>query len=700
MRMRRLWIILTIVIMPQLVLAADNRFNLATQQDFGAKTGFILDFENTTNSSGVCPLSSLRLICGFGDGQNNYFMALTPKWEYDVDYLALMKVGPNGESIRLQIDQGKVVAENEQGGDLKPAVGPLLVSDTPSWAQAPAEYHFVQTSLKVVSSSGRTLVGHFTESHLSPILWLFAPPPSRKYPWVTNPGDSLTIEAGFKIVQNPDLRSFAPVIDRYGQVIQANWRGKIKSDAQLKRAVAHERDVLQKWGTDKDEDAYGGWLKAGWKEKPTGFYRVVKHNGKWWLITPLGNPCFYTGICSAPSTTWETTPVTGREYLFADLPPKTGLYAAAWSKNQWGIDDDTEYCAFQTANLIREYGSNWNEASIHLLVRRIQAWRFCGLGKWCGPTRHLPYSPVLYRWDVPSLAGRPDIFDPSVQAKFRASLERQILPERNNPCVVGWSLGNEYDEIIQPSEIQSILKMPATVPAKKALVDYDIDSLHHGDLSQAADGLGVQGATTREELESATCNPNAKDLEALREFYADRYYDFIYKTIKSIDPNHLYLGFWIVPGWWVNATDWSLIAKHCDVIGYDRYAPDFADSMVQGLFKSAGKPVLCGEFSFPPTYNGARGFGVYPTNAVDDRDSGAKYVRWIRDAANNPYCVGCYWFEYRDEPVTGRGPGHGPDLIYGEHYAFGFVDVTDQPRYALIEQARQINAEASAIRNR
>lgn len=697
--MKRLLLFLTLLAMPHIVMAGDNRFNLATQQDFGAKTGFIIDFENTTNASGVCPLSSLRLICGFGDGQNNYFMALTPQWTYDMNYTVLMKVGSHGESIQLLDDQGKVVAENEQGGRLKPAVGPLLVSDTPSWAQAPAEYHFVQTSLKVTSSSGRSLIGHFAEAHLSPVLWLFASPPSQSYPWVTNPGDTLTIEAGFKIIQNPSLRDVAPIIDKYGQVIQANWPQKIKSDVQLKQAMTREREALNKWGTDKDEDAYGGWLKAGWKEKPTGFYRVVKHDGKWWLITPLGHPCFYTGICSAPSTTWETTPVTGREYLFADLPPKKGLFAAAWSKNQWGINDGTEYCAFQTANLIREYGSKWSEASINLLVKRIHAWRMCGLGKWCGPTRRLPYQPVLYRWDVPSLAGHPDIFDPSVRAKFRASLEKQILPEKNNPCVIGWSLGNEYDEIITPTEIQTILKMSAAVPAKKALVDYDIQTLHNGDLSQAAEGLGAQ-ATTQEELEAASCNPTAKDLEALREFYADRYYGFIYKTVKSIDPNHLYLGFWIVPGWWVNATDWSLIAKHCDVIGFDRYAPVFADSMIQGLFKSADKPVLCGEFSFPPTYNGERGFGFYPTNAVDDQDSGAKYVQWIRAAAKNPYCVGCYWFEYRDEPITGRGPGHGPDLLYGEHYAFGFVDVTDQPRYSLIEQARQINAEASAIRNR
>ena len=42
--------------------------------------------------------------------------------------------------------------------------------------------------------------------------------------------------------------------------------------------------------------------------------------------------------------------------------------------------------------------------------------------------------------------------------------------------------------------------------------------------------------------------------------------------MKSIDPNHLYLGMWVTPNWWENQTDWDLIAPHCDVIGFDFYS--------------------------------------------------------------------------------------------------------------------------------
>jgi uncharacterized protein (TIGR03437 family) len=67
-------------------------------------------------------------------------------------------------------------------------------------------------------------------------------------------------------------------------------------------------------------------------------------------------------------------------------------------------------------------------------------------------------------------------------------------------------------------------------------------------------------------------------------------------------------------------------------------------------------------------------------------------------AARNPWCIGVGWFQYRDEPVSGRGPGQGSDPVYGENYAFGMVDVGDRPKYDLVEQARAANLVAAQKR--
>jgi uncharacterized protein (TIGR03437 family) len=80
-------------------------------------------------------------------------------------------------------------------------------------------------------------------------------------------------------------------------------------------------------------------------------------------------------------------------------------------------------------------------------------------------------------------------------------------------------------------------------------------------------------------------------------------------------------------------------------------------------------------------------------SASDDADAGAQYQTSLESAARNPWCVGVAWFEYRDEPVSGRGVlgESNLDLVEGEDYAFGMVDVADRPKYDLVEQVRTTN---------
>ena len=51
--------------------------------------------------------------------------------------------------------------------------------------------------------------------------------------------------------------------------------------------------------------------------------------------------------------------------------------------------------------------------------------------------------------------------------------------------------------------------------------------------------------------------------------------------------------------------------------------------------------------------------------------------------------IGAHWFQWLDEPVTGR-----PD---GENYNIGFVDVTDQPYPEMIAGAKLTNDRLLAV---
>ena len=116
------------------------------------------------------------------------------------------------------------------------------------------------------------------------------------------------------------------------------------------------------------------------------------------------------------------------------------------------------------------------------------------------------------------------------------------------------------------------------------------------------------------------------------------------------------------------------------------------------LQREAGKPTLCGEYSFPQWHDGHRGLGRYHVTARDEADAGEHYKRWVDAAARNPYCVGLMWFQYRDQSLTGRGPGQGLRLVFGENHSFGAITETDLPKTELVKRMREANLAAAATR--
>ena len=673
--------------------AATNQFWLAAQFDWSAKRGFYVSLESGSTGDAPCKADAIKLVLAVGDGGEWRYVFATPKWEIGRDYAVKATIGPG--SSELWVD-------GQSAGCLDcrfaPGPGEFKVNTAPGWASAPADYIVLQRSVQVRPGARKPVAFSFEKESARPTaLLLFEPQLPRSTGMTVGKGDTITIEARFRLMQYPDLRKLAPFIDEYGQCRHADWPGKIKTDGDLKRGVREEQKRLSEMGEPKRRDRFGGSTTLGWREKPTGFYRLAKRGGFHWLITPEGNPCFYTGLCTAPSLNWEMTPTTGREYLWEWLPPKEGDYGAAWGSNVWGDSPGTDFFAPHTANLMRKYGDDWRKKALESTARRLKVWGFSGVGKWSS-LDNTPILPVLSRSGVPNVVDHPDVFDPEVRRVFREALEKQIAPRRNDPLVVGWSVGNEIGEVILATEARRIVEKADTSPLRRAVIDEVVKTTYGGDTAKAAAAWGVQ-ASELADLHTARIKPPAPDIESMRRHYASAYYKFIYETVKSIDPDHLYFGFWIVPGWWENEEDWRIAAPYCDAIGYDYYASEFTSEWLEGLIKQAAKPVLCGEFSFPAWYGGAHGFGVYPAvHAEDDAKSGESYARWIEAAAKNPFCVGALWFEYRDQPLTGRGAGHPGGLVNGEHYAFGAVDVGDRPKWDLVERMRKANLSAAGAR--
>ena len=680
------------VLIPLAALATDCRFTLADQSNWSANTGFYLDLENTpAATSTFCTMQNMTIAVGVADGSHWQFIVSNPAWQVDHQYTAQALITP--AYFELYLD-GKLLGHVSSGFAGIPNQV-LLANSVPSWAAGLENYLPSQASLAATGTGGATVSQTFaTAARPIPLMLLAPGSVSQTMPFQYPAGDSLTVTAVFRLTAtSADPKSYAPYVDTYGQSVYSSFPGKIQTDADLASAAAAEQTKLAAWGVPSGYDAWGGVLNAGWQDSATGFFHVIQRNNIWWLISPAGNPCFYIGLDTGPLATGNNTPTTGREWEFAALPPSTAQYSAAWSSGDWG-NTGFASVSFDTWNMIRKYGGDaWQTTATNLTVQRMQAWGFSGFGKWSGATGNLPILPVLEGNNVPLLNLHPDIFDPQVQTLFQASLAQQMKGFVSSSSILGWSYGNEYDEIVTPDEVTSILVMAGTVPAKQALVNQALTAIYANDIAAMAASWGVTAATAADLYNTAPAPP-AADIETLRQYFADQYYSFIYRTIKGIDSNHLFFGFWIVPGWWVNSTDWQLQAAHVDVIGYDNYSPVFEDSLLQGLAKSTAKPTFLGEYSFPPYYNLLRGYEVYAAaSAIDDADAGAQYQTNLQAAAHNPWCGGAGWFEYRDEPVSGRGflGETDLDLVEGEDYAFGMVDVADRPKYDLVDQVRTTN---------
>ncbi len=673
--------------------AGDNRFRFAAAEQWGEKRGFYLNLENKTEGDRPCTPATLRLILGIGDGRQWRFLIAQPRWQFDHDYTVGAVILPDRAELWLD---GRKVADSP--GGFVPGQTRLAACEVPSWGNAPADYMVVQKDLRLRTGTGRKRDETFPDRTSLPMgLLMFQPQTARRFEWEVAAGESVWVLARFRLIRRPPLKEFAPFIDKFGQCRYADWPEKVDSEAELRTDVSTEDAQLAHMPPSNDFDPYGGWKRAPWRERPSGFFHVVRRNRFWWLISPLGYPCFYLGMNSIPSSTWPQTPIAGREFLFEWLPPKTGAWKAAWGRNHWGAQDG-DYVCFQACNLIRKYGEDdWLERAASQGVRRVRCWAFSGGGKWGAP-KGIVSTPVLSLAGVPGLARHPDIFDPAVRNRIREVLTRQIAPRKTDPFVLGWSIGNEYDEIISGREIRDMLAQTRLTPAKRAMVDFAFEQIYKRELSAMARAWQVK-PSERSSLYVLAPRPPAKDVETLRRFFADRYYETLYKTVKSIDPKHLYLGFWIAFGWWENQEDWRLIARHCDVIGYDRYTLEFVDPRFRRLVKETDKPILWGEFSVPPTYEGRRGFGQYNVSAESEAEAGNYYTRLVRQAARDRWCVGAMWFQYRDQPLTGRGPGHGERLTVGEHFAFGVVTVTDRPKWPLVRLMRKANLAAPAWRS-
>ncbi len=485
-----------------------------------------------------------------------------------------------------------------------------------------------------------------------------------------------------------DADPFIPFIDTFGQYRHKNWPGKTASLAALRQQAEDEAGLLAKDAGPAGWDQYGGWA-AGPQLKATGFFRTERHQGRWWLVDPEGRLFWSHGIDCVQML--DATPVAGRETWYADFVGKDPEFAGYLRPNfvlKGHYAGQSPPCfSFAGANLHRKYGATWNSTYPERIHRRLRAWGLNTIGNWSSDAvtrlRRTPYTDSIGSDNARMVAGSegywgkfPDVFDPGFRAGLRRQMTAKAGRSANDPWCLGYFSDNEMSWGDEVSLALAALASPAEQPAKRAFLD-DLRA-RHGSIEK----LNQTWGTTHESWEALAASTKLPDrtraLGDLQAFYtrtAETYFRTVREVIREGAPHQLYLGCRFA---WVNDRAAAAAAKYCDVVSYNLYTRSVADFRFNG---GADMPLLIGEFHF-----GALDRGLFHTGLVPVESQAARaqaYTDYVRGAARNPAFVGCHWFQYQDEPTTGRAYDE-------ENYQIGFVDIADTPYAETVRASRTV----------
>jgi hypothetical protein len=344
-------------------------------------------------------------------------------------------------------------------------------------------------------------------------------------------------------------------------------------------------------------------------------------------------------------------------------------------------------------------------------LQRLQAWGFNTIGNWSEPALEgnekatkgrVPYTlPLSIVGDYVSIStghdwwgGMPDPFDP----RFAMATERAVAiaarDHRDDPYLIGYFADNELawaapgdDPKDRYALAYGTLKLTTDVPAKRAFLKQLRDKYRNQQGLSKAWGIDLPAWELMEDpgfeppLPSADHPEIENDFRYFQRVFAETYFKTISDALKWHAPNHMLLG-----GRYGVTTPEAIeaCAKYCDVLSFNLYTLKPQDGVDFARLRVLDKPVLVSEFHF-----GSRDRGPFWGGAIEvprEEDRGPAYANFLKAALAEPSIVGVHWFQYLDQPVTGR-------LLDGENGHLGLVGITDVPYQGFIDAVRKANGQ-------
>ncbi len=411
-----------------------------------------------------------------------------------------------------------------------------------------------------------------------------------------------------------------PFADRSGQFRHDGWRAKRHSDAELASARRAEEAWLDAHAAGPVADI-GPY--GGWLKGPR-----LKATGFYrtekvagkWWLVDPEGHLFYS-VGVDCIYPGNSSVVDDRRNWFEWLP-KAG---APDCDGLW-YDRESRHLLFNfiEANLVRKYGKGWRPHFDEMVHRRFRAWGVNTLGNWSGARA--------------SRAGRFPYVG-TVHPSSDTRLKTQAKPE-------GVYVPDVWSEQFVRDVDARLAKLAEKVRDDPWCV-----------------GVYVDNELAWHQVDNA-------------EEVAEKYFSVVAAAMKRHLPNHLYLGCRFA---WGGPEVWRVASRHCDVVSFNFYERMPTHDLPEG---SVDKPLIVGEFHF-----GAKDRGMFIGGcsvAFDQAERARCFTDYAHACIDHPRILGCHWFQYQDQPLTGR-----PD---GENFNDGFVSVCDVPYPEMVEACRTMTA--------
>jgi len=480
-----------------------------------------------------------------------------------------------------------------------------------------------------------------------------------------------TIEA---IWINSDKSVVSPaVVDSFGQRKHSTWEGKVRSVVQLQNDYQAEKQNVKGQYVYQADD-FGGFrtLKA---KHQTGYFTTEQDGqGRWWLVTPQGHYFWsygVTGVRPISVNRADVTSIVGRAHLYDYLPDKN-TYSFAYK-------EDT-LVSFYRLNIARKYPTLAHWAA-HT-VQRLKSWGVNTLGNWSDTlvmTQNIPFTvaletnPVKHEWKIYSSFS--DVFDPAWQAHTDSVFGFWATRYANNPYLIGYFVDNE-----KKWHSWHFFDSPDSAHIRKEWVRFlqkkytSLSLLNQAWQTSMKDWEQVR--LIRQHEISANYQQDFRDFFL---HYAKIYFQFVKQTLRRYDKNHLYLGCRFLR-MHLDTALVALYAQYGDVLSMNNYDYYPRPNQMQPWYQASRLPILIGEFhitlgssrQLPPTYP------VFSADTVEPLT-----IQYVQKWAEQPYSIGCHWYQWVDQPLLGRA-------IDGENQTIGVVDITDRPYPALLNAFQKI----------